>query len=174
MWIRYGYVLWAQPCPFLPSWLFMMQFCAASLPFAKNHKEYEVMALIETKMTTSKIACRFLYWYFTISNNFPLSFFKVRNLQRVKDQANNSVLISTGSGSIPYVKRSAIRIAMAVWLLSLVVLQNGYNGVLTSFMTVPKLEPVFNTLEEVLADGRYRITDQKHSVMTNQFLVLFF
>jgi len=63
---------------------------------------------------------------------------------------------------------------MAVWLLSLVVLQNGYNGVLTSFMTVPKLEPVFNTLEEVLADGRYRITDQKHSVMTNQFLVLFF
>jgi len=63
---------------------------------------------------------------------------------------------------------------MAIWLLSLVVLQNGYTGVLTSLMSVPKLDPIFNTLEEVIADGRYRITDQKNSVMTNQFLVSYY
>ena len=78
----------------------------------------------------------------------------------------------TGTGSIPYMSRLVIRIALSAWLLSLIVLQNGYVGVLTSLMTVPKLEPIFNTLEEVVADGRFRITDQKHSVMTTQFLVL--
>jgi len=77
----------------------------------------------------------------------------------------------TGTGSIPYMSRLVIRIALSAWLLSLIVLQNGYVGVLTSLMTVPKLEPIFNTLEEVVADGRFRITDQKHSVMTTQFLV---
>ena len=63
---------------------------------------------------------------------------------------------------------------MAIWLLSLVVLQNGYTGVLTSLMTAQKLDPIFNTLEEVIADGRYRITDQKNAVMTNQFLVSYY
>ena len=69
--------------------------------------------------------------------------------------------------------RLVIRIALSAWLLSLIVLQNGYVvGVLTSRLTAPKLEPIFNTLEEVVADGRFRITDQKNSVMTTQFLVL--
>ena len=79
----------------------------------------------------------------------------------------------TGTGSIPYMSRLVIRIALSAWLLSLIVLQNGYVvGVLTSRLTAPKLEPIFNTLEEVVADGRFRITDQKNSVMTTQFLVL--
>ena len=67
--------------------------------------------------------------------------------------------------------RLVIRIALSAWLLSLIVLQNGYVGVLTSLMTVPKLEPIFNTLEEVVADGRFRVTNNKHSVLTTQFLV---
>jgi len=127
---------------------------------------------VENDQLQNEMSISLLLLYYV--KHFSFVVLQGRNIKvnhSIYNLKNHSVLITTGSGFIPHVKRLGIRIAVAIWLLSLVVLQNGYTGVLTSLMTVPKLDPIFNTLEEVIADGRYRITDLKNAVMTNQFLV---
>ena len=63
--------------------------------------------------------------------------------------------------------------AIAAWLLAMVVIINAYSGVKTSMMAVPHYEPIFNSLEQVVAtNGRVRITTETAAVITNHFLVI--
>ncbi len=53
----------------------------------------------------------------------------------------------------------------------MVVLINAYSGVLTSLLTVPKLEPIANTLKEVAESGKLRLTLEKGSGVAKNVLV---
>lgn len=66
----------------------------------------------------------------------------------------------------------AIRLMMGIWLLLMVVLINCYTGVLTSIMTVPKLEPIPQSLEELAAKKEYKVTVMKESFLAKAFLVI--
>jgi len=48
--------------------------------------------------------------------------------------------------------RFILRFMLALWLLMTVVLSNLYMGTVTSYMTVNKLKPIPNSLEELTAD----------------------
>ena len=53
----------------------------------------------------------------------------------------------------------------------MVVMVNAYSGVLTAMLTIPKLEPTVNTLDELAVSPRFKITKAIHSVMTTQIMV---
>ena len=63
---------------------------------------------------------------------------------------------------------------MGIWLLLMVVLINSYTGVLTSRMTVPKLDSIPQSLEELAARREYKVTVMKESFLAKAFLVIFF
>jgi len=56
----------------------------------------------------------------------------------------------------------------------MVVLVNAYSGVLTSLLTVPKLEPIARTLKEVVESNTLRVTVERASVFAINFLVYLF
>lgn len=68
-------------------------------------------------------------------------------------------------------KRSTVSVAAAFWCLSAVVICNAYTGTLTSFLTLPKLKPIINSLEELAASNRYKLTAELNSAFTDTFLV---
>ena len=43
---------------------------------------------------------------------------------------------------------------VGVWLLSMIVLIYAYTGVMTAFLSVPKLEPIVKNFEEAVLQGR--------------------
>ncbi len=53
----------------------------------------------------------------------------------------------------------------------MVVLINGYLGVLTSMLSIPKLVPILFTMKEVAENGEMRVTIEKNSGLSTQFLV---
>ncbi len=55
----------------------------------------------------------------------------------------------------------------------MVVLINAYTGVLTSYMTVPKLKPIPQSLEQLASMKEYKVSVIKDSVLANSFLVRF-
>ncbi len=67
--------------------------------------------------------------------------------------------------------RSSYRILTAIWLLSMVVLINGYSGVLTSYLTIPKLNPIVNTIKEVAERKELRVTVEKNVPISKLFMV---
>ena len=81
------------------------------------------------------------------------------------------VLLFSGN-YLPFHARLPLRIVISAWLLSMVVLINAYAGVLTSFLTVPKLEKVVDTLEQVVEGGKFRVTAEKGTLLTHTFLVM--
>ena len=52
-----------------------------------------------------------------------------------------------------------------------VVLANAYGGVLFSFLSVPKLEPVVNSLEELGNARRLQLIVQDKTVMSERLMV---
>ncbi len=62
---------------------------------------------------------------------------------------------------------------VGLWLLCMVVLVNAYSGVLTSLLTVPKLEPIASTLKEVADSDTLRVTLERASMFAISFLVSF-
>ncbi len=54
----------------------------------------------------------------------------------------------------------------------MVVLVFAYSGVLTSLLTVPKLEPIVNTVEELIESGKLRITIERNIQISREFLVV--
>ena len=54
----------------------------------------------------------------------------------------------------------------------MVVLINGYAGVLTSLLTVPKLKPIAQTLKDVAESKELRVTCEKNSYFSDMFLVI--
>ncbi len=72
---------------------------------------------------------------------------------------------------VSYNVRTSFKILVGIWLLSMVVLIFAYSGVLTSLLSVPKLEPTVNTLEDLVKGGQLRITIEKNVHMSREFLV---
>ena len=58
-----------------------------------------------------------------------------------------------------------------LWLLMMIIMINLFTSTLTSYMTVIKLKPIPNTLEELAASNEYRITMEKGVVVTDVLLV---
>ena len=58
-----------------------------------------------------------------------------------------------------------------LWLLVMVVITNAYTGTLTAFLTVPKLEPTVNTLEELAVGGKFKLTVELNSDISYKSLV---
>lgn len=74
---------------------------------------------------------------------------------------------------IKYSSRMSMRIVVASWLLSMVVLVYAYTGVFTSIMAVPKLEPTINSFEELVKSTRFKLTMEKQTEQTGQIMVIY-
>ena len=72
--------------------------------------------------------------------------------------------------TIPYQAKTSYRILVGLWLLCMVVLVNAYAGVLTALLTVPKLEPIANTLQEAVAQNR-KFTLEPNTTLITTFMV---
>ncbi|XP_046461150.1 glutamate receptor ionotropic, delta-2-like [Daphnia pulex] len=78
----------------------------------------------------------------------------------------------TGQGFyIPQNLRLHIRIPIALWCLVAVVICNAYSGTLTSFLTVTKMKPIINSLEELASSDHYKLTAEYNSAFNDKFLV---
>jgi hypothetical protein len=55
-----------------------------------------------------------------------------------------------------------------------VVLANAYAGTLLSFLSVQKLEPIINSLEELAHSENLQLVIQARSEMAIRFLVIYF
>ena len=60
---------------------------------------------------------------------------------------------------------------VGIWLLVTVVLANGYGGVLFSFLSVAKLEPAINSIEELAKAKDIQLVLQAHTELSDQILV---
>lgn len=60
---------------------------------------------------------------------------------------------------------------LGLWLLMMVVLINAYTGTLISYLTVPKLEAIPNSLEELAASRRYKISIEQGTLLSGLILV---
>lgn len=57
-----------------------------------------------------------------------------------------------------------------LWLLAMVVFVNAYTGTLISYLTVPKLNPVINSLEQLVAETDWKLSIEKNSEFSKQIL----
>ena len=51
----------------------------------------------------------------------------------------------------------AEKLLIAIWLLMTIVLANGYAGALFSFLSVAKLEPIVNSLDELINRNKFSL-----------------
>ena len=65
-----------------------------------------------------------------------------------------------------------IFILVGIWLLMAVVLANAYAGTLFSFLSVAKLEPIINSLEDLGNSKDVQLIIQDRSELANRFLVI--
>ncbi|XP_046650518.1 glutamate receptor ionotropic, delta-2-like [Daphnia pulicaria] len=66
--------------------------------------------------------------------------------------------VITGQGNYKSEKTLAQRLVAGLWCLMMVVLVNAYTGTLRSYMTVPKLDPIVNTLTELAVSSETKMT----------------
>ena len=71
----------------------------------------------------------------------------------------NLPTIYPGSAIPPQLlKNPLFRLMIALWLLMMVILNNSYAGTYTANLAIPKLEPTVDTLEELAASEKVRMT----------------
>ena len=56
---------------------------------------------------------------------------------------------------VRYQSQRSFKLLVDFWLISMVALINAYTSVMTALLTVPKLEPIANTLEEAVNQNRF-------------------
>ena len=61
-----------------------------------------------------------------------------------------------------------------MWCLMAVVLINSFTGNLTSYLSVPKLNPIPNSFEELAASSNYKLSIQANSVLMKSITVKMF
>ena len=91
-------------------------------------------------------------------------------------------LLNDCSGYHVRLNSRARTIVIVIWLLMTIVLANGYAGVLFSFLSVPKLEPIVNSLEELAESKTVQLVTLEKTTWalqlmvknTNQYLIHFF
>lgn len=76
-----------------------------------------------------------------------------------------------GNNISPKTKFS-LRLVAGLWCLMMVVLVNAYTGTLMSYLTVPKLRPIVNTLEELAASSETQMTVDFELGKARMFLVI--
>lgn len=65
-----------------------------------------------------------------------------------------------------------MKVLIITWLLAMIVLINAYAGLLTAFLSVPKLKPTLDTFEEVVESSNgWRVTIELNSDLSFKFLV---
>lgn len=96
---------------------------------------------------------------------------KLYNFQSKYKLCININLVTKGNNGSHTRDRSSYKILAGLWLLSMIVLINGYSGVLTSFLTIPKLNPIANTLQDVAESNELRVTIEKN-VLLSKFLLV--
>lgn len=95
-------------------------------------------------------------------------------LTLLKDQSRrNKVFESCAGNSVSYEAPTSFRILVAPWLMGMVVFIYAYTGVLTSILSVPKLEPIINSVEELATKSQFKLTIEKNAALTSDFLVSF-
>ena len=62
-------------------------------------------------------------------------------------------------------------ILIVIWLLMTIVLANGYAGVLFSFLSVPKLEPIVNSLDELAESKTVQLVTLEKTTWALQLMV---
>ena len=78
--------------------------------------------------------------------------------------------LKAGLSSV-YLKNNSIRILAALWLLAATVLVNSYSGTLITSLTVTKLKPTVNSLEDLAASNDLVMTVSSNSVMSQNIFV---
>jgi hypothetical protein len=68
--------------------------------------------------------------------------------------------------------RSGIIMAVGCWCLMVVVLSNAYSATLLSFLSVTKLNPAINSLEELANSESCQLLVQGGADLVNDFLVI--
>ena len=74
---------------------------------------------------------------------------------------------------VAYSIKTFVKIAIGSWLLAIIVIVNAYAGAKAAMMAVPHWEPIFNSLDDVIASGRFKITSEMGTSLNEQFLVGF-
>ena len=85
--------------------------------------------------------------------------------------ASLNKLFGIGNVTPREVKRFLFRLMLALWLLSMVVLINAYIGTYTANMAVTKLEPTVDTLEDLAASKKFKMTIELNHDLSYKVLV---
>lgn len=67
-----------------------------------------------------------------------------------------------------------MKVLIGVWLLAATVLVNCYAGIIISAMTVPKMLPPIDSLEDLVRNDDVTIANQGDAILTLQYLVYTF
>ena len=82
-----------------------------------------------------------------------------------------TIIIHSGD-YLPYSSQPSMRIVAAFWCLVAIVLINAYQGTLTSFLAIPRLSPVPQSLEQLVASGRkYKLAAEINAATTEAYYV---
>ena len=68
-------------------------------------------------------------------------------------------------------KKLSVRLLTGIWCLMAVVLINSYTGNLTSYLSVPKLNPIPNSFAELAASNEFKLSIQANSVLMKSIMV---
>ncbi|KZS21010.1 Uncharacterized protein APZ42_012161 [Daphnia magna] len=105
--------------------------------------------------TVALIICMAFLTHFNRQYIFKLTSF----MQTMSDHAVYAITVITGQGnSVSAKERLSFRLLLGIWCLTMVVLVNAYTTTLTSYLTVPKLKPIVNTLAELAASHDTQMT----------------
>ena len=65
----------------------------------------------------------------------------------------------------------SFRLATGMWCLAAVILANAYASTLIAYLTVPQLNPIVYTFQELAANKHYQLLTDVNTAITNNFLV---
>ena len=69
------------------------------------------------------------------------------------------------------IQRSSYRLLVGFWLLAATVLVNSYSGTLVSSLTMTKLKPTVNSLEDLAASSDLTMTVNVNSIVAQTIMV---
>ena len=130
-------------------------------------KKKEIVLKQKAREASLKTPCLF-YRILLITVQFIQTDF---NYNLIIKQNNFYVLIYIFVGYSTNLRSRASYIAVGVWCLMAVVLANAYAGTLFSFLTVTKLEPIVNSLEELANSKQLQLLIQDRTVLADRLLV---
>ena len=97
-------------------------------------------------------------------------------VQFLKEKLDCHIYIYTIGYPIPSAatRFQSVRLVIVLWCLMVLILINYYSSELTSNMTITKLKPIVNSLEELAASDKLKPTIDMNSVLANRILVFLF